>query len=73
MSIDVSHESIRTEVPCCICGRYIYKIEGHNPWPVRKEGVCCMDCNMRVVIPTRIRDLDKLKSLKEDNHEQDQT
>ena len=36
---------------CSICGKPI-KGYGHNSVPV-KEGRCCDECNVKVVIPTR--------------------
>lgn len=42
---------------CCICGE---KIEGygHNAEPV-KSGRCCDVCNIKVVIPARIKQIRK--------------
>lgn len=37
---------------CCICG-YKYVGYGNNAEPVAK-GRCCDDCNLGVVIPTRL-------------------
>ena len=36
---------------CCICGKEI-KGYGNNPWPVKKEGLCCD-------IPARIKNMYK--------------
>ena len=40
---------------CCFCNK---KIEGHgnNPAPagMKANDRCCNDCNMKIVIPTRI-------------------
>lgn len=43
---------------CCICGKEI-KGYGNNPWPVKKEGLCCDECNSEVVIPARIMNMYK--------------
>jgi len=67
-----------TEVKSCsICSKEIYGM-GNNPQPVevfvdealgtRKldvEESCCNDCNMAIVIPTRIADLQLIKMKKE--------
>lgn len=34
---------------CCICGKS-FKGHGHNPHPVEIEGVCCDECNAKVVM-----------------------
>ncbi|MCS7106239.1 MAG: hypothetical protein NZ942_02905 [Candidatus Aenigmarchaeota archaeon] len=39
---------------CVICGEEI-KGEGNNPRPVKSKGRCCDNCNMLVVIPTRLK------------------
>lgn len=34
---------------CCICGReFIGK--GNNPRPLKNKGVCCNNCNKKVVL-----------------------
>ncbi len=38
---------------CCICGNKIWGY-GNNPAPVKTEGVCCDECNKRIVIPIRL-------------------
>ena len=43
----------RKKVYCCICGKEI-KGYGNNPWPVKDKGLCCDECNLEVVIPTRL-------------------
>ena len=37
---------------CCICGRLI-EGKGNNAEPYKK-GVCCNECNNKIVIPTRM-------------------
>ena len=41
---------------CCICGK---EFEGYsnNPYPIKKEGECCNDCNAKYVIPARFDEL----------------
>ena len=41
---------------CCFCGRPFYGY-GNNAEPVIKNGVCCDECNMKKVIPARIKQL----------------
>lgn len=38
---------------CCICGEKFIGF-GNNPYPVKKEGRCCDECNWKYVIPARI-------------------
>ena len=42
---------------CCICGKS-FKGHGHNPHPIANEGVCCDECNAKVVVK-RIKELEK--------------
>ena len=44
-------------IKCCLCGKDILKPYGNNPEPAKHEGLCCDECNMKIVIPAR---LDKL-------------
>jgi len=37
---------------CCICGK-TFKGYGNNAEPV-KQGICCDECNMMIVIPERV-------------------
>ena len=30
---------------------------GHSPFPVKEEGKCCTDCNFKVVIPARMKEI----------------
>ena len=41
------------EWKCCICGKK-FSGYGNNPWPLKKEGICCDKCNEEKVIPYRI-------------------
>ena len=48
---------------CCICNRGIYPdgtgySQGHSAQPIH-DGRCCTECNTTVVIPARLRSLDK--------------
>ena len=45
-------------IKCCICKAPI-KDFGHNPQPVMKRGRCCDSCNFSIVIPVRIKRLNK--------------
>ena len=42
---------------CCICGKEFHGY-GHNPHPIEEEGVCCDECNAKVVV-ARIAQLQK--------------
>ena len=33
---------------CCICGKEILGY-GNNPYPLKKEGRCCDECNLLVI------------------------
>jgi len=51
---------------CVICGKVLPKGEyGNNPEPIKpySSGVCCNECNMNQVLPSR------LAGLKEDKNE----
>ena len=39
---------------CCMCEKTINNF-GNNPYPVKEEGMCCDECNMKYVIPERMR------------------
>ena len=41
-------EKQKQEKVCCICGKK-FKGYGNNPDPLRKEGVCCDECNKEVI------------------------
>lgn len=38
---------------CCLCGKR-FSGYGNNPYPIKKEGRCCDECNSSLVIPVRI-------------------
>lgn len=40
-------DALETNV-CCICGK-TFKGHGHNPTPIKNEGVCCDICNCKVL------------------------
>lgn len=46
---------------CCICGK-VFEGYGNDPWPVREEGKCCIECNFETVIPARIKQLKKAEN-----------
>lgn len=33
---------------CCICGK-TFNGYGNNPEPIKSEGVCCRECNKKVI------------------------
>ena len=41
---------------CCFCGRSFYGY-GNKAEPVIKNGICCDECNLKKVIPARIKQL----------------
>lgn len=49
---------------CCICKK---EFDGfsNNANPI-KNGICCDECNMRKVIPRRLKSLRKLEQEKEE-------
>ena len=44
---------------CSICGEYVEKEHSHNAWPVN-DGRCCIMCNGKYVIPSRMYGVDKV-------------
>lgn len=52
MKCVLCNEDIRGEV---ING--IARVYGHNPSPLSNEGKCCDECNMKKVIPARIKNV----------------
>ena len=42
---------------CCLCGREIIGY-GNNARPL-KDGICCNDCNILKVIPSRLKRMDR--------------
>lgn len=45
---------------CCICNKEIYNF-GNNAEPVKK-GICCDECNWKVVIPARLSAIETKKN-----------
>lgn len=43
---------------CCICGKE-FEGYGYNPYPVRKDGLCCRTCNYNVILPERFRRMEE--------------
>ena len=33
---------------CCICNKE-FEGFGNNPWPLKDDGLCCDECNMKVI------------------------
>lgn len=51
---------------CCLCGDTLPNKEyGHNPAPLKNNGVCCDFCNVTKVIPAR------LAGIKEENNNEE--
>ena len=38
---------------CCFCRQKFSEKEAHNAAPVIKNGQCCMECNLKYVLPIR--------------------
>lgn len=41
-------ENLIREYTCCLCGA-VHEGYGNNPYPLKEEGECCPDCNMKVI------------------------
>lgn len=41
-------ENLIREYTCCLCGA-VHEGCGNNPYPLKEEGECCPDCNMKVI------------------------
>ena len=39
---------------CCLCKKKDTVGYGNNPFPLKKKGKCCDECNSTKVIPARI-------------------
>jgi hypothetical protein len=50
---------ISTSPKCSICGLN-YTEYGNNAWPIN-EGQCCRRCDLTIVLPRRIIDLQEAK------------
>lgn len=50
---------------CSICGKTIFGGYGNNAYPIN-DGVCCSECNLKEVIPARIKILNKNKGERDD-------
>lgn len=52
---------------CCICGREIKPVgdwaQGHNAEPAA-DGRCCDECNSMIVIPMRLLEFTKRRTVK---------
>lgn len=48
-------------IKCIICGNEITN-QGNNPFPVVDYGRCCDNCNLKYVIPARVKSINKEKS-----------
>lgn len=59
----VSLKERKNVYTCCICGKE-YVGFGNNPWSVNNdpEARCCDECNLTVVIPERINNLEMRNS-----------
>lgn len=42
-------------ITCCKCGKKVLEKESHNACPLVENGRCCTECNMKYVIPARIK------------------
>ena len=47
---------VQNNTICCICGKSINnKLDFNNPYPIKKEGECCNECNLQIVVPARLK------------------
>lgn len=46
-------------ITCCKCGQKCPEKESHNAWPLVEKGRCCSDCNLKYVIPARMKKLNE--------------
>lgn len=48
------------EFDCCFCHKHFVGF-GNDPWPafMGDDSYCCDDCNMEIVIPARIKDMEE--------------
>lgn len=62
--IESNEESVTAThlTKCCICGKTVDVKESHNPWPIGPESWpgtvenrCCLECNLQIVAPARIK------------------
>ena len=44
---------------CCFCGHKFPEKEANNAAPVVKNGQCCGECNIKRVIPARLKLINK--------------
>lgn len=44
-----------TVFTCCFCGHKFPEREANNAEPVVEHGECCSDCNIKHVIPARMK------------------
>lgn len=54
---------------CVICDKEIKDLYGHNAQP-KAEGLCCSECNFRVVIPARLAKTYNYKPIKKKKDEE---
>ena len=43
---------------CCFCKKDVGEY-GNDPYPVKEDAVCCDKCNLEIVIPIRILQINK--------------
>jgi len=44
---------LKSKNVCVICKKK-FMGKGNNPYPIKKKGKCCDECNLKEVVPTRI-------------------
>lgn len=51
-----------TKHKCCICGRE-FEGWGNDPAPLKNKGVCCDDCNSKVILArlSAMRNMENMK------------
>ncbi len=60
---------------CCLCGKFLGKSYGNNPYPLSDSGRCCDKCNEKVVVARlsarMLIEIEKKYSRKDDTNDRD--
>ena len=54
MFASLTDKHMKTSTTKCVICSQAFTGFGNNPYPVKKNGLCCQDCNFKFVIPQRI-------------------
>jgi hypothetical protein len=53
MFASLTDKHMKTSTTKCVICSEVFTGFGNNPYPVKKKGTCCNDCNFKFVIPQR--------------------